>query len=162
MRSIGWFARVGITATVAALAGSVLAGQRASEAVRTPDGRADLQGVWRVPHHHATRAPGRVRGQAVSNPSGGERVSGAKARGAQSRYQPRAGRPEWPIGERVLVRARRAGVRRRPLSDLARCGSAGRPHSANHQRSSCEGCFTRGGEAAGRERRRRSRRRNAA
>src|SRR5687767_2017823 len=46
MRSIGWFARVGITATVAALAGSVLAGQRTSEAVRTPDGRADLQGVW--------------------------------------------------------------------------------------------------------------------
>ena len=47
MRSIGWSARVGITATVAALAGSVLTGQRTSEAVRTADGRADLQGVWR-------------------------------------------------------------------------------------------------------------------
>jgi hypothetical protein len=46
MRSIGWSVRLGIAATIAALAGSALSGQRASEAVRTLDGQPDLQGIW--------------------------------------------------------------------------------------------------------------------
>lgn len=48
MGSIGWPARVGIAAAIAALAGSALSGQRANQAFRTPDGQPDLQGVWRV------------------------------------------------------------------------------------------------------------------
>ena len=48
MGSIGWSARVGIAAAIAALAGSALSGQRASQALRTPDGQPDLHGVWRV------------------------------------------------------------------------------------------------------------------
>ena len=48
MRSVGWSARVGVAAAIAALAGSVLSGQRASQTFRTPDGQPDLQGVWRV------------------------------------------------------------------------------------------------------------------
>ena len=48
MRSIGWSTRLGIVAAIAALAGSALSGQRASQALRTPDGHPDLQGVWRV------------------------------------------------------------------------------------------------------------------
>jgi hypothetical protein len=47
MGSIGWSARVGIAAAIAALAGSALSGQRTSEALRTRDGQPDLQGVWR-------------------------------------------------------------------------------------------------------------------
>ncbi len=46
MGSIGWSARVGIAAAIAALAGSALSGQRANQAFRTPDGHPDLQGVW--------------------------------------------------------------------------------------------------------------------
>ena len=48
MRSIGWHVRVGIAAAITALAGSALSGQRASQALRTPDGHPDLQGVWQV------------------------------------------------------------------------------------------------------------------
>jgi hypothetical protein len=48
MRSVGWSARIGIAAAIAALAGSTLSGQRASQALRTTDGQPDLQGVWRV------------------------------------------------------------------------------------------------------------------
>ena len=47
MRSVGWSARIGIVAALAALAGSALSGQRDREAVRTPDGQPDPQGVWR-------------------------------------------------------------------------------------------------------------------
>ena len=48
MRTIGWSARIGIVATIAALFGSALSGQRAGQTLRTPDGQPDLQGVWRV------------------------------------------------------------------------------------------------------------------
>jgi hypothetical protein len=47
MGSIGWSARVGIAATIAAIAGSALSGQRANEAVRVRDRQPDLRGVWR-------------------------------------------------------------------------------------------------------------------
>jgi hypothetical protein len=47
MRSIGWSARVGIAAAIAALAGSALSGQRANPVFRTQDGQPDLRGVWR-------------------------------------------------------------------------------------------------------------------
>ncbi len=48
MRLIGWPARIGIVATIAALSASALSGQRAGQPVRTPDSQPDLQGVWRV------------------------------------------------------------------------------------------------------------------
>src|SRR5688500_1083452 len=48
MGSVGWSARVGIAAAIAALAGSALSGQRAVQTFRTPAGQPDLQGVWRV------------------------------------------------------------------------------------------------------------------
>jgi hypothetical protein len=48
VRAVGWSARIGIAAAITALAGSALSGQRAGQPMRTPDGRPDLQGVWRV------------------------------------------------------------------------------------------------------------------
>ena len=48
MASIGWSARVGMAAAIAALAGSALGGQRGVQALRTADRQPDLQGVWRA------------------------------------------------------------------------------------------------------------------
>ena len=63
---------------------------------------AGLAGRVASQHHHATRASRRVRGQAVSDSSRGERISGETAGRAQSRYLAGASRPERPIGERIL------------------------------------------------------------